>query len=267
MQHPDARFQQLAGAAELVDHEAADVGLVVGLEQGQRAVQRREHPAPVDVAHHDHGQVRGPGQAHVGDVGGAQVDLGRAARSLADDHVVLAPQLRQAVQGHVQQAGGVLPVLDRVNLAHRAAEHDHLAAPVAARLEQHRVHPRVGLQARGRGLHGLRSPDLRAVGGDEGVQRHVLGLERGHAHAPPGQPAAQPGREHALARVRGRARHQKRASRHHLLPIAAIATADAAAAAVVVIVTRRQSRTARRMSAGRGGCPSPSSGRRWVAPA
>ena len=172
--------------------------------------------------------------------------------------------------GQAQQPGGVLPVLGRVDLALRAPEHHHLAAPVAAGLEQHRVHPRVGLDARRRGLHGLGPADLGAVGGDERVQRHVLRLERGDAHPLPHEPAAQAGHEHALARVRRRARYQKRAS-HVRTPIAAsaaaAATAVAAAAAVAAIVTARHRRTARRMSPGSGGRPRPRTGRCSAAPA
>src|SRR3712207_7442846 len=44
------------------------------------AVERREDPAPVDVADDDHGQPGGGGQPHVGDVVGAQVDLGGGDR-------------------------------------------------------------------------------------------------------------------------------------------------------------------------------------------
>jgi hypothetical protein len=209
-QHTEPWLQQLERAAELVDHKPGDQGLVGGFQQRHGAVQGREHPAPVDVTDHDHRQVRGPRQSHVRDVGGAQVDLGRAARSLADHHVVLAPKLGQAVQGEVQQPGRVLPVLDRVDFSNRAAEHHHLAAPVAAWLEQHRVHPRLGLDARRGGLHHLGPADLRAVAGDERVQRHVLRLERGDPHPLPGQPAAQAGSDHALARIRGRACYQKR---------------------------------------------------------
>ena len=40
-----------------------------GVEQGQRAVQRGEHAAAVDVADHDDRQAGRAGQAHVGEVG------------------------------------------------------------------------------------------------------------------------------------------------------------------------------------------------------
>ena len=204
--------QQFGSAAELVDDEAADQRLVFGREQGQRAVHGGEHAAAVDVAGHDDRQAGRAGQAHVGHVGFAQVDLGRAARALADDHVVGVPQPGQAVQGHLPQPRRVCAVPDRVGFGLGVTQYDDLAAPVTARLEQHRVHVGGRLDA-GRGrLHGLGPADLGTVQGHERVQRHVLRLERRHLHALPGQPPAQPGDQHALASVRTRPGHQQRPS-------------------------------------------------------
>ena len=68
--------------AELVDHEAGDESLVVGLEHRDRPVQVGQQPAAVDVADEDDRQVRGPRQPHVGQIGCTQVDLGGRARRL-----------------------------------------------------------------------------------------------------------------------------------------------------------------------------------------
>ena len=54
---------------------------------------------------------------------------------------------------------------------------------VARRLDQDRVHRRLGLEPGGRRLHGLGPADLGAVGRHDRVQRHVLRLERRDAHA------------------------------------------------------------------------------------
>ena len=63
--------------------------------------------------------------------------------------------------------------------------------PVAARLEQHRVHrARSGSTPARLRLHRLGPADLGAVGGDDRVVRHVLRLERRDLHALAGQPAA-----------------------------------------------------------------------------
>ena len=63
------------------------------LEQRQRAEQRGEDAAAVDVADDDHRQAGVAGQAHVGESACAQVDLGRAAGALADDDVVARAQV------------------------------------------------------------------------------------------------------------------------------------------------------------------------------
>ena len=211
-EHGQAAVQQLGGAAELVDHEAGDERLVFRREQGQRAVHGGEHPAAVDVAGHDDRQAGRAGQAHVGHVGIAQVDLGRAARALADDHVVGVPQPGQAVERDLAQPRRVGAVADRVGFGLGAAEHDDLAAPVTARLEQHRVHIGDRLDSRRGRLHRLGPADLGPVQGHERVQRHVLRLERRHLHALPGQPPAQPGDQHALTRIRTRPGDQQRPS-------------------------------------------------------
>ena len=51
----------------------------------------REQTTAVDVADQDDGQLGGTGQAHVGQIGRAEVDLGGRARALADDGVEFAP--------------------------------------------------------------------------------------------------------------------------------------------------------------------------------
>ena len=85
-------------AAELVDDEAGDERLVVGLEQRERPEQRGEDAAAVDVADDQHGQAGRAGEAHVGEVAVAQVDLGRAAGALADDDVEARAQVGERVR-------------------------------------------------------------------------------------------------------------------------------------------------------------------------
>ncbi len=105
-------------------------------------------------------------------------------------------------------------VAQGVHLGDRTAQHDELAVPVAARFEQYRVHRRLRLGPGGGGLHRLGTTDLGAVRRDDGVQRHVLGLERRDPHPFPGQPSAQPSGDDALARVRSRSGDQQRAAAH-----------------------------------------------------
>ena len=160
LQHVEARSEQPELAAELVDDETGDVPLVGGLQHREGAVQGGEQPAPVDVPDDDDRQVRGPGQAHVGDVAVPQVDLGRAARALADDHVEPAAQVREAGRDGLRQHRLEVLVVEGAGLGDRLSEQHHLAAGLAARLEQHRVHGRLGLDTSRRGLHRLGAADL-----------------------------------------------------------------------------------------------------------
>ncbi len=84
--------EQRRVAAELVDHESRNQRLVLGREDRDGAEQVGEQSAAVDVADHDDGQVCRTRQAHVGQIGCAQVDLGGRAGALADDHVEFGSQ-------------------------------------------------------------------------------------------------------------------------------------------------------------------------------
>ena len=195
-------------ATELVDHEAGHQPLVGGLQECDRAVHRGEDTATVDVAHDHGGQRCVPGQPHVDVVAGAQVDLGRAPCSLSHDDVEARGEVVvRGVCGRGQVTSAGLPVRRR-DLAGGVAHQDDMAAPVAAGLEQHRVHRRLRGNAGSQCLDPLCPADLggRAVGGgaDHRVVRHVLGLVRRHLHATSREGAAQAGGEDRLAGVRGR---------------------------------------------------------------
>jgi hypothetical protein len=120
---------------------------------------------PWKAAHHERGQVPGPGQAQVGQVPGAQVDLGRRSGAFADHDVVPGAKVVEGVQDDAQQLLLQVLIRKRVGLRRRPAQHDDLAGPVAAGLEQHRVHRRLRARSGGRRLHRLGPPDLRAAAG------------------------------------------------------------------------------------------------------
>ena len=56
------------------------------------------------------------------------ISVGRAG-ALADHHVEPGPQVGQGGQRHLEQLGLPLAVAERVDLAHRLAHHDDVAAP------------------------------------------------------------------------------------------------------------------------------------------
>ena len=126
------------------------------------------------------GASRQPRDVHVHEVGVTQVDLGGAARPLDDDHVVRGAQPREALGHERRELGLARAVLAEAHAPDRSAADDELRAVVRLWLQQYRVHVRGGIRARRLGLGGLGPADLAAVGGDGGVQRHVLRLERRH---------------------------------------------------------------------------------------
>jgi hypothetical protein len=210
LDHCQAGGEQAAIAAELVDDEAGHQGLIRGLQQRDGAEQRREHPAAVDVADDDRRQPGVPRQAHVDVVARPQVDLGGAARAFRDDDVVPRGEVVvRGVGGRGEVPAAHLPVA-RVNGAAWAAHQHDVAAPVAAGLEQDRVHRRLGRDPRGQRLHPLGAPHLRGAavsgavdgGAHHRVVRHVLRLVRRHPDPAAGERPAQPGRDDALPGVR-----------------------------------------------------------------
>ena len=204
-QHGKAGAQDLDIAPEFVDDEPLDAGAFVRLQQRYGAVQLGKNAAPVDVARQKHRCVHEPGEAHVHDVVGLQVDLGGAAGPLDDDDVHI---LGQAVVGgedvrderffHLEVGGGG-------HLAPHLAVHDDLTSHIAAGLEEDGVHPDIRLDAGCLGLHHLRPAHFKPVAGDEAVQRHVLALEGGHAVAVLCKNAAERRAQQAFARAAHRA--------------------------------------------------------------
>ncbi len=78
-----SRPQQPGVVPKAIDDEAMHPRLSGRRQQFQLPHQMGEHAAAVDVGNQDYRAVRRLGEAHVGDVVLAQVDLRRAARPLA----------------------------------------------------------------------------------------------------------------------------------------------------------------------------------------
>ena len=83
-------------AAELVDQIAMQALPLGRLQQRMRAHKGRDHAAALDVADQHHGQIGRLGKAHIGDVALAQVDLGRAAGTLDQHEIRLAPERQRS---------------------------------------------------------------------------------------------------------------------------------------------------------------------------
>ena len=83
----DAAVEQPDIAAEFVDDIAGQPAALGRRQQRVRADELRDDAAALDVADQHDRHVGGLGEAHIGDVAGAQIDLGRAAGAL-DEHEI-----------------------------------------------------------------------------------------------------------------------------------------------------------------------------------
>ena len=178
LQHRQPGAQNFYVAAEFIDDKPAYTRALVRLQQRHRAVQLRKDAAAVNVARQQNRRVHELCQPHVDNVVRLQVDLGGTARALDDDDVKFIGKAIVGTQNIGNQRLFAAEVFLCGHVAADLAVHDDLAAHIAARLEQDRVHPHIGLDARGLRLHDLCAAHFEAVPGHKAVQRHILAFER-----------------------------------------------------------------------------------------
>ena len=201
-------------AAHAVDDEAGDELRIFGVEHRLGADQARDHPAAIDVADHHHRHVGRAGEAHIGDVVLAQIDLRRAARAFDQDDVCLLLQFGETLK-HVrhQLRLQTLHLPRRCPPEHLALD-DHLRAHLALGFQQHRVHMHRWFDIGRQSLQRLGAADLAAFRRHGGVVRHVLRLERPDAESALHQRASEPGDQQRLADARPRALQHEDAGGH-----------------------------------------------------
>ena len=128
-------------AAELVDDEALMRAAVAPAQHRMGADEAGDDAAAVDVADEDDRNIGRLGKPHVGDVAGAQVDLGRAARALDEDDVgAVADDSRSSPAPAAAARPCAAPYSAARIVPSALPLHDDLRAGLALRLEQHRVH-------------------------------------------------------------------------------------------------------------------------------
>ncbi len=174
------------------------------------ADQLRDDPAALYVAGQDHRQIGGLGEAHIGDVSGAQIDLGGAACAFDDHQIAVLADDGEALQHSGHQGGLEALILGGVAAGQHAPLDDNLRAAIRLRFQQHRIHVAAERQPRRTGLQRLGATDLAAVGGDGGIVGHVLRLEGGHRQAAFDEGPAEAGDEKRFADVRARALDHER---------------------------------------------------------
>ena len=129
----EAGREQAGIAAKLVDREGLDP-CPVGLgEDRMRADQARDHAASVDIAEEDHRYIGGLGEAHIGDIAGAEIDLGRAPRPFDEDHVGAFADPREAFEHARQEFALAAAILRRPHRAEALPLDDDLRARCRSR--------------------------------------------------------------------------------------------------------------------------------------
>jgi len=191
LQPGQAGFEQADVAAKTVDDEALDPVLLGRRKQVEGANQVGEDTAPVDVGDEDDRAIDRLGEAHVGDVAVAQVDLGRRAGAFDDDALVGRRQPPPGFEHGTHRPRLVVVIGLGIEIGRDMAVDDDLGLLVGRRLQQHRVEVGMRRQPGGQRLQCLRPADLATIDRDRRIQRHVLRLKRRDAHAPPFEDAAQ----------------------------------------------------------------------------
>ena len=165
-------------AAEFIDEQAFDPLFFVRFEEGHRAVELREHAAPVDVARQQDRRVHEFREAHVDEVVLFEVDLRGAPCPFDDDDVVLFRQRLIRLEDGRDEFRFERIVFRRRHVLQHFSVHDDLAPGVRAGLQEDRVHADVRLFPAGGRLDHLGPAHLEAVVRHVAVEGHVLALER-----------------------------------------------------------------------------------------
>src|SRR5262249_3005938 len=163
--------------------------------------EARDHAAAVDVADQHHRHVGSTGKSHVGDIVEAQVYLRRAACTFDENNVGFALQACEAFQDDGHQVRFHRLVARCTSNGVNTTLYDDLGADLALRFEQYRVHVHAWRDTRRTRLQCLGTANLAAVGGDRGIVRHILRLERTDGEPAIGEGAREPGNDGRLAAV------------------------------------------------------------------
>ena len=182
-------MEEVYRAAKLIHEEATNELLILRFEHREGAHEGREHATPVDVTNEQCGHVCCAGKPHIDDVATAQVDLGGATGTFANDDVKASPEGAIRLNDHLEQIMFGVPAGGGIEVAAGTSEHDELTLPIGTGFEQYGVHDDLGLHSRRLSLDDLSSPYLPSVVRDEGVERHVLSLEGSDRCTPAEKPS------------------------------------------------------------------------------
>ena len=198
----DPGIQQRHVAAKFINNHALDPRALAIVQQRERAVDRGEYAAAIDIRHEDHRALGHLGHAHIDDVAIAQIDLRRTSCPFQHQHIMFGGQAVINREDLFPQARFIFVIAHRVHIGRHLAHQHHLRFAVAGWLKQHRVHAHIRDNTRRFGLENLRAAHLFAIRRDTGIKRHILRFKRRGALPVLIKDAAQPRDQHAFADVR-----------------------------------------------------------------
>ena len=178
--HLQAGAQDFYVTAELVDDNTLNHGSFVVLQQHQRAVDGSENATTVNICYQQHRSLGHFSHAHVDKIVLFDVDFRRAACTLDADNIELGSQRIKRLLYLRTQSMLHCIIFAGLHGTDCLTVDNNLGTAVAGRLQQNRIHQYAGLNVGCFSLHNLCASHFRTLGGDKGIQRHVLGFERCH---------------------------------------------------------------------------------------
>ena len=201
LQHLETGPQNFHIAPEFVDNQTLDMGLLLRLQQGDGAVETGKDAAPVDVTGQQHRRAYHTGHAHVDEIIFLEVDFRGTARALNDDNIVFRRQGIICLPDGGAEVVFVGVILGGFHVAQDFTVDNDLTAHIAGGLQEDGIHPHIGGNPGGFGLHNLGPAHFKARVGDKAVEGHVLTFERGHLVAVLMEHAAQAAGQQAFSGV------------------------------------------------------------------
>ena len=126
----ESRPEQRLIPTKLVDDKPGHTRLVADSESGERAEKMCQHSPAIDVTDDEHGEVCRFGEAHVGDIAVAKVDLRSRAGALADHDVESRAKFVEGIGDDRAQMSAPLVIVRCANAPGHATAHDDLRAAI-----------------------------------------------------------------------------------------------------------------------------------------
>ena len=161
--------EQRGIAPEFVDEKPFDLLRVGGVDNCLCADDLGDDAAPVDVTGQNDGHIGGGGKAHIGNVAGAKINLGRGAGTFDDHQIMGGFQAFETIQHMAHQLGFQFGIVAGFDSGQAFALNDNLRAGFSFGFQQNRVHVGVRRKTCGQRLKRLCATDFALIHRNGGV--------------------------------------------------------------------------------------------------